>query len=151
MMKNVLLITITSVFMVGCGAMKQNMANYEAERRAAEFQMLDAKQKVEEITCKGKEQCDLLFRIASDALIETSDMKVQNNSLNYISTFNPTQPGRIGISARKLLISGDTEKVIFSATCKDSYSSFEVLCNKGMYIVYTTYANKLIDNGFKLK
>jgi uncharacterized protein YceK len=151
MIKKVLLVMLVSVFLTGCGAVKQNMANYEAERRAAEFQMLDAKQKVEEITCKGREKCDLLFRIASDALIETSDMKVQNTSQNYISTFNPTQPGRIGISARKLLVSGDTEKVVFSATCKDSYSSFEIICNKGMYIVYTTYANKLVDNGFVLK
>lgn len=151
MIKNVALVILSVVFLAGCGAMKQNMANYDAERRAAEYQMLDAKQKVEEITCKGKEQCDLLFRIASDVLIETSDMKVQNTSQNYISTFNPTQPGRIGISARKLLVSGDTEKVVFSAACKDSYSSLEILCNKGMYIIYATYANKLVDNGFKFK
>lgn len=151
MIKNVLLVMLTSVFLAGCGAMKQNMANYEAERRAAESQMLDVKQKVEEVTCKGKEQCDLLFRIASDVLIETSDMKVQNSSQNYISTFNPTQPGRIGISVRKLLVSGDTEKVVFSATCKDSYGSFEIMCNKGMYIAYTTYEIKLLENGFKLQ
>jgi hypothetical protein len=151
MIKKLVIISTAALLITGCAGTKERIVAFEANRKASEYEMLEARQKVEEVSCKGKEKCDLLFRIASDVILEKSDMKVQNSSQNNISTFNPTQPGRIGISARRTLATGDTEKVIFSAICADRYNAFEELCNKGLSIVYRTYLIKLNEQGFNIK
>lgn len=151
MTKRLFAIFIACLFITGCAGVAERIAEKDSQRMASRYEMLTVRQKVEEISCKGKEQCDLLFRIASDVIAENSDMKIQNSSENYISTYNPIQPGRIGLSARKSLSTGGTEKVVFTAVCSNRYNDYELLCNKGLSIIYRTYLMKLNEQGFAIK
>lgn len=143
--KPIVVASLAMVLLTGCGAAKERIAAQDAERRSTAYEMLSAIQEAGEITCNGKEQCNRLFRVASDFIAEESSMKIQTVSENYISTYNPIKIGQIGMSARKTLTKDDNETIKLSISCKDEYRIAEIDCNRLVAALYKKY-KRAIDS-----
>ena len=121
-----------------------------AERNAAfaalRVPMLNAQRAAGELTCTKKDQCDRMFRVASDFVTEMSSMKIQIASPNYISTYNPINVGHIGMSARRTLVSGDTELIKLEVNCRgidSGHEPFQLDCFKQVENAYRVYKAKI--------
>lgn len=104
------------------------------------------------ISCNSKSRCDKIYRIASDIVVEYSDMKVQLQGENFISTYNPIDLGKIGIGARRTMSSGSGETVTLSVYCKGMVGSvIWEPCYDRVTNIYNHYKVRIkgLDNGAK--
>lgn len=111
-------VALVAVLVLTACASPEQVAARKASFVARQNAMFDAQRAAAELTCSGKEQCDKMFRIASDATMEMADMKIQTVTPNYISTYNPTDYGRIGMTARRTLSSGNDEVIKLDVNCR---------------------------------
>lgn len=134
----------------GCAGVSQRIEAQKSIERAAEFEMLDARQKAEMITCSGKEQCDRYFRVASDFVMEHATMKIQTASENYVATFNPISDGQIGMTARRSLGSGGSETIKLDINCYPGrYGIMALSCYRRTATMYSLYKIQIESQNLK--
>ena len=108
---------MTVLILAACASPEQVIAR-KAAFAAKQNAMFDAQRQAAELTCKDKDQCDRMFRVASDVVMEMADMKVQTATQNYVATYNPLDYGRIGMTARRTLSSGTEEVIKLDVNCR---------------------------------
>lgn len=87
--------------------------------------------------CTDKLMCGKVFSLAQIYLAENSDQKIQVVTDTIVQTYNPTEPGKIGMSIIKTPGKGTKEIVEITASCKDSeFGSFASTCRKKKTSIY---------------
>jgi hypothetical protein len=71
-------------------------------------------------TCADKAMCGKVFSLAQIYLAQSSDQKIQVVTDTIVQTYNPTEPGNIGMTIMKAPGKGTKEVVEITASCKDS-------------------------------
>jgi hypothetical protein len=87
-----------------------------------------------------------MFRIATDSVTEMSSMKIQTVTPNYISTYNPTRVGHIGMAAKRTLGSGNTETIRLDVTCEGinwDHAPYRLECFSRVETIYRAYKAKI--------
>jgi hypothetical protein len=108
--------------------------------------MYEAQRAASIIRCRGKNECDKIFRIANDTLVELSDMKIQTSTQNYVATYSPIEYGDVGIFLTRTLSSEDYELIKFNVLCKGiNGPSPWVQCYERVTNVYRKYKDRLED------
>ena len=140
------LLAIATVLALTACASPEEIAARKAAFQAARDDQEAQQRGAAVITCNTKAQCDKIFRIASDAVTEMADMKVQTASTNYIATYNPTEYGYIGMAARRVLVSGDAEKITLDVVCKGMYGDMPwESCYSRVASIYRAYKSRLAN------
>jgi hypothetical protein len=116
--------TIAAVLLVSACASPEQIAASQAKVVAKHNAIAEIRETSGVVKCADKEQCDKFFRIASDVIIELSDMKIQSSTPNYISTYNPIKYGFIGMTARRTLGAGAGEIVRLDVNCRGMEGSW---------------------------
>ncbi len=107
---------------------RQEMANEAAAERTAWVQ------------CADKAMCSKVFALAQIYVTRHSNQKIQVATDTIIETYNPTEPGNVGISVTKTPRQGTTEVVTISASCKDSnYGSYASFCRGKRTEIYAGF------------
>lgn len=75
------------------------------------------------VLCDSKEKCDKIFRVATDVAVQYSDMKIQSQGANNLSTYNPYYHGDIGASVQRVMVDSNSEKINFYVVCKGMYDN----------------------------
>lgn len=134
----------------GCAGVSQRIEAQKSQERAAEFEMLDARQKAEVISCNGKEQCDRYFRVASDFVMEHATMKIQTATENYVATFNPIRDGQVGMTARRSLGTAGSETIKLDINCNPGrYGLMAMSCYRSTAAMYNLYKIQIDSQSFK--
>jgi hypothetical protein len=120
-----------------------------ARRQAAEVERAKAREEIAKeaaaertawVQCADKVMCSKVFALAQIYVTKHSDQKIQVATDTIIETYNPTDPGKIGVSIVKTPRQGSTEVVTLSASCKDSeYGNFASLCRQKRTNVYAGF------------
>ncbi|HEY0061382.1 MAG TPA: hypothetical protein VGC21_04635 [Telluria sp.] len=80
------------------------------------------------IECADKTQCDKLFALTEIYMTKAADMKIQTATATTIATFNPVQPGAIGMSAARMPGRGNTSVVSVSTSCREPGDTLSKVC-----------------------
>ena len=127
----------------GCGSMKNQLEQERRDAENAEARFNLSRVDAEVVRCKSKEECNKMFRIASDVVTEFSDMKIQTATENYIATFNPTRLGMIGMTARRTLALSEGEEIKLSISCNRQYYASIAYCFNKSADIYDIYKKRL--------
>lgn len=109
-----LLVTIT-----GC-ATPQQREQREAERRRLQSELSDAQSRAS-VSCSGKASCDKAFSLAKLYMQDNSHMRMQFSDDTTATTYNPTDYGYVGLTAKKIPGKGDSAEVTLTGTCRGMY------------------------------
>jgi hypothetical protein len=92
----------------------------EAKRAAARTMVAkrDAARTLAVWQCNGSAACEKAFALAQIFVNDHSDMKIQVATNTIVETYNPTDPGKVGMKVVKLPLSGDTAELRLTNTCK---------------------------------
>lgn len=104
-----------SIMLVGCASPQVVQAKKNAMTRAIAENST--------VSCDSKEMCDKLFRVATDVAVQYSDMKIQSQGANNLSTYNPYYHGDIGASVQRVMVDGSSEKINLYVVCKGMYDN----------------------------
>jgi hypothetical protein len=92
------------------------------------------------IQCADKLMCSKVFALSQIYVTKHSDQKIQIATDTIIETYNPTDPGKIGISVIKTPRQGTAEVVALSVSCKDSeYGNLASFCRRKRTDVYAGF------------
>lgn len=114
--KRMLVLVVLTFILAGCATQQQIQA-WQSQK----YEMNSAIAESSSITCDSKEKCDKIFRVATDIASQYSDMKIQTQGVNNLSTYNPNEYGRVGISVQRIMLAGNAEKINFNVVCKGMY------------------------------
>ena len=80
-------------------------------------------------TCTDKTMCGKVFSLAQIYLAQSADQKIQVVTDTIVQTYNPTDPGNIGMTIVKAPGKGTKEVVEVTVSCKDTDSlAFASIC-----------------------
>jgi len=90
-------------------------------------------------SCADKLMCGKVFALAQIYVAQNADQKIQVATDTIIETYNPTEPGKLGMSIVKAPGKGTQEVVEITATCKDEGRIYASLCRKKRTAVYAGF------------
>ena len=81
--------------------------------------------------------CGKAFALAQIYVAQNADQKIQVVTDTIIQTYNPTEPGKVGMSIVKTPGKGAQEVVEITATCESGeYNGFASLCRQKRTRIY---------------
>lgn len=137
----VLALTVTSLF--GCAI--------QPPSRATAMSKAIAENSV--ITCDSKDMCDKIFRIASDITVEYSDMRIQSQGVNNVSTYNPVDHGDVGMLVQRVMVDSNSEKIKFIVVCDGMYN-YRIIgnsCYEKVTSIYNIYKQRVANVSAEVK
>ena len=93
------------------------------------------------VTCPDKRTCDKAFTLAKIYVQEHADMKIQSSDDTIVSTYNPTDYGRMALTATRTPESGDSSTIKLVATCKGMDSGSDLFFKMCAERIAPTYKN----------
>ena len=138
--RNIAAITAVAVILGGCATPEQR-AKEEADFREIQAQYEAARDRAALVLCESKEQCDKVFRVATEEIRLFSSMKIQTATDTYVATYSPISIGDIGMTAERRLGQGDEEWIAMSILC--DWRLVADSCMKKSTLIYKHYALKL--------
>ena len=138
--RNIAAITAAAAILGGCATPEQR-AKEEADFREIQAQYEAARERAALVLCKSKEQCDKVFRVATEEIRTFSTMKIQTATDTYVATYSPIRIGHIGMTVERKLGQGDEEWIAMSILC--DWRVYADYCMKQSTTIYKHYALKL--------
>jgi hypothetical protein len=100
---------------------REKAAELEVKREKERIQLGEARTLAEansRLICKSESQCRKAFAIAQIFINQHSDMKIQVSTDTIVETYNPTDPGKLGLRVIKLPLEKDTAEISIETICK---------------------------------
>jgi hypothetical protein len=133
-MKNFVYLVLL-IGLVACATPQQLEA--QASQRSA---MMAAISQNSTLKCGSKDSCDKIFRVASDVVVQYSDMKIQTQGVNNISSYNPIKYGYVGMSAQRVMTGNNAENITLNVNCKGMFDdTMGKYCYERVTSIYQAY------------